>query len=211
MKIDREKKFLAIQNKLEEESYLLAISDLKEAIAKVVWPIGNKSFVINPKRLGNGVKPIKREFIKFLESKKWQTEITVKLIDQLGAGPLDALLTTEAGNIAVEWETGNISSSHRALNKMALAILQENIIGGFLIIPIRNLAKYLTDRIGNYEEIEPYFQLWQNIGIKKGVLGIIGVDYDDINDEVPLIPKGKDGNSKTKKTRSKTKKRRRKN
>ncbi len=87
----------------------------------------------------------------------------------------------------------------RALNKMALAILQGNIIGGFLIIPIRNLAKYLTDRIGNYEEIEPYFQLWQNIGIKKGVLGIIGVDYDGINDEVPLIPKGKDGNSKTKK------------
>jgi len=204
MKIDREKRFLAIQNNAEEESYLLAISDLKEAIAKVVWPINNDRFVINPKRLGNGVKPIKREFIKFLESKKWQVEIrSVKLVDELGAGPLDALLITEAGKIAVEWETGNISSSHRALNKMALAILQGNIIGGFLIIPIRNLAKYLTDRIGNYEEIEPYFQLWQNIGIKKGVLGILGVDYDGINDEVPLIPKGNDGNSKARKRKRK--------
>ncbi len=59
MKIDREKRFLAIQNNAEEESYLLAMSDLKEAIAKVVWPIDNDSFVINPKKLGNGVKPIK--------------------------------------------------------------------------------------------------------------------------------------------------------
>lgn len=203
MKIDREKQFLAVQNNAEQESYLVAISDLKQAITKVVWPIGNDSFVINPKKLGNGVKPIKREFITFLKSKNWQVEVSVKLIDQLGAGPLDALLVTEAGRIAVEWETGNISSSHRALNKMALAILQGNIIGGFLIIPIRNLAKYLTDRIGNYEEIEPYFQLWQNIGINKGVLGIIGVDYDRIDDEVPLIPKGKDGNSKTKRRRKK--------
>lgn len=203
MKIDREKQFLAIQNNAEKESFLVAISDLRQAIAKVVWPIGNDIFVINPKKFGNGVKPIKSEFINFLKSKNWQVEVSVKLIDQLGAGPLDALLVTEGGKIAVEWETGNISSSHRALNKMALAILQENIIGGFLIIPIRNLAKYLTDRIGNYEEIEPYFQLWQNIGIKKGVLGIIGVDYDSINDEVPLIPKGKDGNSKSKRRRKK--------
>lgn len=198
MRIDREKRFLTIENNTEEESYLSAITDIKEGIAKVVWPLGSDDFTINPKKMGNGVKPIKKEFIDFLESKGWKVEVSVKLIDELGTGPIDALLETEAGSIAVEWETGNISSSHRALNKMALALLQGNIIGGFLIIPIRNLAKFLTDRIGNYEEIEPYFQLWQNVSIKKGVLGIIGVDYDAISKDVLLIPKGKDGNSKKK-------------
>lgn len=36
-------------------------------------------------------------------------------------GKLDAVLYTDYGPVALEWETGNISSSHRALNKMALA------------------------------------------------------------------------------------------
>ena len=31
---------------------------------------------------------------------------------------------------AVEWETGNIASSHRAMNKMALALKQVRIAGG---------------------------------------------------------------------------------
>ena len=207
MKIDREKTFVEIKSKAEEEAYSNAISDIKEAIAKVVWPLGASTFTINPIKLGNGVKPIKNEFVKFLRNKGWETEVSVKLVDELGAGPIDALLNTSAGSIAVEWETGNISSSHRALNKMALSIIQGNIIGGFLIIPIRKLAKFLTDRVGNYEEIEPYFQLWQNISIKKGVLGIIGVDFDETSYDVKLIPKGKDGNAKKgKKDKTKRKK-----
>jgi hypothetical protein len=205
MKIDREKIFLSIGTSSAEELYSTAISDIKEGITKVVWPLNTKKFTIKPKKKGNGVKPIKKEFVDFLSSKGWQTEVAIKLVDEIGAGPLDGLLETEAGSIAVEWETGNISSSHRALNKMALAIIQRNIIGGFLIIPIRKLARFLTDRVGNYEEIEPYFQLWQNISIKDGVLGIIGVDYDDTSEEVPFIPKGKDGNAKKRKKRKKTK------
>ncbi|MGA1841038.1 MAG: hypothetical protein ACMUIU_10470 [bacterium] len=39
----------------------------------------------------------------------------------------------------VEWETGNISSSHRAINKMALGIIRDILIGGILIVPTRNL------------------------------------------------------------------------
>jgi hypothetical protein len=195
MKIDREREFLNIRSEAEEKAYTTAITDIKEAIGKVVWPLKSDRFSINPKRFGNGVKPIKNEFVTFLKSKEWKIEETVKLVDELGAGPIDAILETEVGRIAVEWETGNISSSHRALNKMAVAIIQGNIIGGFLIIPIRRLAKFLTDRIGNYEEIEPYFPLYQNLSIKKGVLGIIGVDCDEMSDDTPLIPKGKDGNA----------------
>jgi hypothetical protein len=195
MKIDRELEFLRIKNESEEQAYQTAIADIKDGIRKVVWPLNNEKFTINPQPKANGVKPIKSEFFAYLRSKGWIGEQSFSLVDGMGAGPIDGVLETKAGRIAVEWETGNISSSHRALNKMALAILQQNIIGGFLIIPIRNLARYLTDRIGNYEEIEPYFALWQNVSIKKGVLGIIGVDYDDVSKDIPLIPKGRDGNA----------------
>lgn len=96
------------------------------------------------------------------------------------AGAIDATLETKYGKIAVEWETGNISSSHRALNKMALGIIQKNIICGFLIVPIRKLAKFLTDRIGNYEEIKPYFPLYENIIVKEGIMGIFVIGHDKI-------------------------------
>lgn len=69
------------------------------------------------------------------------------------------------------------------------------MIGGILIIPRKSLAVYLTDRIGNYEEIAPYFCLYQNLNIKNGIIGIIAIDYDEICNDVRLIPKGNDGNA----------------
>jgi len=39
------------------------------------------------------------------------------------------------GPFAVEWETGNVSSSHRSLNKLSLGIIQEEIVGGALLVP----------------------------------------------------------------------------
>jgi hypothetical protein len=93
----------------------------------------------------------------------------------------------------LEWETGNISSSHRALNKIALGILRGIFIGGALVLPTRAMYKYLTDRIGNYDEIEPYFELWKKLPIKKGLLLVIAIEHDSVNGSVPRIPKGTDG------------------
>ncbi|WP_350011958.1 PDDEXK family nuclease, partial [Phocaeicola dorei] len=108
---------------------------------------------------------------------------------------IDVIKKISQGVFAVEWETGNISSSHRALNKIAVGIIQNSLIGGILILPKRSLAQFLTDRIGNYEEISPYFTLYQHLDIQNGFIGIIAVNYDEINTEVSIIPKGKDGNA----------------
>ena len=75
---------------------------------------------------------------------------------------------------AVEWETGNISSSHRALNKMAIGIGDGILLGGTLVLPNRNLYNYLTDRIGNYEELLPYFPMYQVIKPENGIFNNCG-------------------------------------
>jgi hypothetical protein len=94
---------------------------------------------------------------------------------------------------AVEWETGNISSSHRALNKMAVGLIEKVIEGGILILPSRDMYYFLTDRVGNFSELEPYFPVWKNLNISEGVLAIIEIEHDAISMEVSPIKKGTDG------------------
>lgn len=169
--------------------------ELKEAIVSVCWG-DPKIFKVRPLAKSNGVFPIKNNFITHLRSKGWLVEQKMSLVDGVSPGPIDAVKKISQGLFAVEWETGNISSSHRALNKIAVGILQKNLIGGILILPKRSLAKYLTDRIGNYEELFPYFPLYKNLKIEEGFIGVIAIDYDETCDIVELIPKGKDGNAK---------------
>lgn len=179
----------------ESEELATIIKELSRAISKVTWEDEDK-FIINPVRKENGVKPIKNEFVSHLVSLGWEDEIRMSFANGINPGPVDVIKRTESGIFAVEWETGNISSSHRALNKIAVGLIQNAIIGGILILPVKNLAMYLTDRIGNYEEIEPYFPIYSNLNIKNGLIGVIGVDYDETSEDVPFIPKGKDGNAK---------------
>ena len=68
-----------------------------------------------------------------------------------------------------------------------------NTIGSFLVVPSNEMKKYLTDRIGNIGELQPYFPLWKSLTGIKGALRIIVVEHDEISYEVPKIPKGKDG------------------
>jgi hypothetical protein len=95
--------------------------------------------------------------------------------------------------LCVEWETGNISSSHRALNKMCLGILKGVLIGGVLILPTRKMYGYLTDRVGNFSEIEPYFPFWRHLQFPEGILAVIAIEHDAVSLDVPRIPKGTDG------------------
>jgi len=108
-------------------------------------------------------------------------------------GKLDAVLDTPYGKAGVEWETGNISSSHRALNKMALGLKKKVLIAGILVVPSRELYQYLTDRVGNFAELEPYLELWQSIPCESGVLEIVVIEHDAVSTNVPRIPKGTDG------------------
>jgi hypothetical protein len=88
---------------------------------------------------------------------------------------------------------GNISSSHRAINKMALGILKKVLIGGVLILPTRAMYKYLTDRVGNFHDLEPYFPLWQALQVEEGFLAVIAIEHDAVSRSVPSYPKGTDG------------------
>jgi hypothetical protein len=173
---------------------------LQKSIRSMNWPINGKKFIIYPESgkkrgKGNGVKPIKLKLMEQLKKADWELEKKIDLATVKMPGKLDAVLNTPYGPVALEWETGNISSSHRAINKMALGLLKKKLIGGILVVPTKEFSQYLTDRIGNYPELEPYLELWKSIPIKSGVLQIIVVEHDGISTKVPKIPKGTDGRS----------------
>ncbi len=178
--------------------------DLRSAVAAVRWPPDGPDFTIYPQSgkkrgEGNGVKPIKEGFVAKLTELGWKMQQTKEADEDpttLRPGSFDAWRDlTDYGYkpFAVEWETGNVSSSHRAMNKMALGVAAGWLSGGILVLPSRPLAKYLTDRIGNYRELEPYFPLWRAVQADNAFLGVIEVEHDGTSVKVPRIGKGTDG------------------
>lgn len=175
--------------------------EVREAISAVVWPPDNSQFTIRPEREGNGVKPIKNGFVKKLLEFGWQDEqkFPSSPNDEADArlpGKIDVMIRLEDYGLrpfAVEWETGNISSSHRAMNKMALALKQKRISGGLLVLPSRALYRFLTDRIGNYEELSPYLSLYTDLNVDHGYFGVAVVEHDATDPNVEKIEKGTDG------------------
>lgn len=168
------------------------------AVRAVDWPSGSGLFTIYPESgkkrgEGNGVTPIKNDLLKELRRQGWVIEGPAK--NALGEryGDFDAVLETPHGPVVLEWETGNISSSHRSLNKMALFLMDGLIAAGLLVVPSRRLYRFLTDRIGNITELEPYLRLWQSIPCNQGILEIVVIEHDAESFSVPRIPKGTDG------------------
>jgi hypothetical protein len=131
--------------------------------------------------------------MKELRSKGWKTEEALGIAILHRPGKLDAVYYSSLGPVAFEWETGNVSSSHRALNKMALGLLNGVLVGGVLVVPSRELYQYLTDRIGNISELEPYLELWKSVRCTHGVLEIVVIEHDATSTKVPRIPKGTSG------------------
>ena len=128
-----------------------------------------------------------------LKSLGWRLNTPVAIATDKNPGPLDATYPVGTRLFAVEWETGNISSSHRAMNKMAMGILKKLLIGGILIVPTRAMYRYLTDRVGNLSELEPYFPLWKAVPAEEGLLAVVAIEHDAVSSTVPRIPKGTDG------------------
>lgn len=167
---------------------------IHSAVKKCVWPLGSKKFTIYPESgkkrgEGNGVGPIKTEFINQLRNSEWTLEGAAKNSLGQGLGDFDALAVGPEGPIVVEWETGNISSSHRSMNKLTMLVSDGIIAAGTVIVPSRRLYVYLTDRIGNYRELEPYLKLWKSVPCRKGVLEIVVIEHDGVSRDVPRIPK----------------------
>jgi hypothetical protein len=178
-----------------------ARDDIRLAIASVHWPLGSGSFTIRAESgkkrgMGNGVSPIRKAFINELCSPTgWQAEERLDLAAIHRPGDVDAVLTMPSGKFCVEWETGNISSCHRSLNKMALGLLKGKILAASVIVPSRELYPFLTDRIANYLELTPYLELWRSLDVQKGFLSIVVVEHDAVSETVERIPKGTDGRS----------------
>jgi len=171
---------------------------VSDAISAVVWPPGSGSFTLydepgKSRGRGNGVKPIKDACMAHLRAQGWALETPVDIATVKRPGPLDATVSVGDRLFCLEWETGNISSSHRALNKMALGILKGVLVGGVLVLPTRLMYRYLTDRVGNFPELEPYFPLWRAIQVEEGLLAVIAIEHDAVSEAVPRIPKGTDG------------------
>ena len=183
-----------------------------------------------PRTLRNGVVPLRQNFRTNLEGSGWKAEEPLSLkgyferirtdpklaqifryptpaVDAIhdplheGVGDFDFWLRSNTGfRTVVEWETGNISSSHRSLNKMCLALMGGLVDAAVLVVPSVMLYAHLTDRIGNIKELQPYFYFWSAFGrlLDRGLLAIVEVEQDGLfksTDMRDFIPVGEDGNS----------------
>lgn len=186
-----------------------ALRDVEGAIASVDWPPGSGSFSLNPDpaidrqgrpdRHPNGVVPIKLPLIRHLASQGWEAESLPTLPespeggDVLRTGDLDGLLRDRNRWVGFEWETGNVSSTHRAVNKLLHGITRGTLNGGILVLAVRATQRYLTDRVGNFEEIAPYFEFWGRYPVPDGALRVYGIGHDALDSSVPHIPKSTAG------------------
>jgi hypothetical protein len=198
LKIVQVVKLIATEPFSESEDWRSVEQDILSGITAVQWPPKSGAFYIYPESgkgrgRGNGVKPLKEGMMTALKALGWKLEEPLDIATSRRPGKLDAVKSTSEGLVALEWETGNISSSHRAMNKLALGLMKNILVGGVLIVPSRELYRYLTDRVGNITELEPYLDLWRRIPCAKGVLAIFVVEHDKTSNDVPRIHKGTDG------------------
>lgn len=172
-----------------------SITRFSKAITEIETAIKKSKIIIPPFHHGNGVKPIKIETARYLASQGWSLEHRMNL-DGMKAKPLDAFKDFGKVRVGFEWETGNISSSFRALMKLYKAIIEEEIDFGVHVLPSREFYNYLTDRVGNIREMEPYLDIYKRIQIpEKSCIMIIVVEHDKLDLKAPPIPKGLDGMS----------------
>jgi hypothetical protein len=198
MKIIREETLICKGKYSKSTAWRKTRSTLYQAIGNVDWPRGSGKLTIYPESgkkrgAGNGVTPIKHGLMEELHAQGWRLEQPLDLAILHRPGKMDAVLDTKYGPVCLEWETGNISSSHRALNKMAIGLMRDVLACGILVVPSRALYHFLTDRIGNFDELAPYLDLWKSIPCESGVLELVLIEHDATSKDVPRIPKGTSG------------------
>lgn len=201
MKIIKIHTLLNSGNFEKSATYQQIQDEIVTAIKCITNPIGANGFYLNGQRKGNGVVPIKKAFIEQLDNSGWKNEHICDSI--IKPRKIDSTKKLSNGKyFGVEWETGNISSSHRALNRLALGIRDGLLEGGVLVLPSRNMYEYLTDRVGNFQEIENYFPIWEDLSCafkarnQSALIKVIEIEHDGISDNVPPIPKGTDGRAR---------------
>jgi hypothetical protein len=201
----------------------------QRAIASIDHPRGTGTLTLRKKvRLQggqwrrNGVGYLRTRFLESMQhTEKWQRESNVDLgrnrqqppiVLYPSLEPYSEPITSDFGGfdftttgaqgtrIAIEWETGNISSSHRSMNKLAIALTNGIVDVGVLIVPSRKLYEHLTDRIGNIGELSGYLSLWEGLksSITRGLLAVTVVEHDALTSDpkMPFLKAGADGRAK---------------
>lgn len=181
-----------------------AYDEIIEAIGHMVGNINNS------KKKINSVSPIKNGLVNMLhENYHWETEHHLQILkDNISAGNSNIKRRRGQGGgidafkefvfndykfrVGIEFETGNVASVHRSINKLSMGLQSRELDMIFLILPVFNLAQYLTDRVANYEEIEAYFPLFSD----KPFIAL-GFDAENYSPDFPIFEKGKDGNAKS--------------
>lgn len=158
--------------------------------------LGHEFVLNNTVREGNGVVRIKDGCYRILEERfDWYREKPLHAFKKRG-GPIDAYKEFPGEfaapfRVGLEFETGNVSSAHRAMNKLLVGIKSEELDMGMLMLPMKTMYDYLTGRTANYEEIEPYFTLLKDVPFI-----VFGFAPDRYDANAPFLPKGKEGMSK---------------
>ena len=201
------------------ESYVRSIGSIDHPEGSGALTLRRKVRLPNGQWRRNGVNYLKRRFLEHLVNVEgWKPEFGVNLGRNRNQpegllypsweryrepitsdfGGFDFLTVTPDNlTVAIEWETGNISSSHRSMNKLAIALASGVIQAGVLIVPSRSCYEHLTDRIGNISELSGYLEVWEAARerVKRGLLAISVVEHDALTDDelIPYLPVGNDG------------------
>ena len=185
----------------ESPTYQQIEKEIISAVGCIRYPEGADGFYLFNGKKQNGVVPIKNAFIQRLDELGWKNEhICDSLIKPRKIDSTKLLKPRKY--FGVEWETGNISSSHRALNRITLGIRDGLLEGGVLVLPSRKMYEYLTDRVGNFQEIESYFPIWEDQSYafrarkQSAVIKVIEIEHDGLRNDIPPITKGTDGRAK---------------
>ena len=201
------------------DSYVRSIRSIDHPKGSGKLRLRRKSKITKSQWRRNGVSYLRARFLDHMRGAEgWQCESdvdlsrnreqpSIKLYPTLESyrepitsdfGGFDFRTTGPDGTkVAIEWETGNISSSHRSMNKLAIALSGGIVHVGVLIVPSRQLYEHLTDRIGNIGELSGYLSMWESLksSVKKGLLAITVVEHDELTDdsEFPYLTMGNDG------------------
>lgn len=205
------------------ESYVRAIGGIDFPKGSGFFKIREKTRIAGTNQWNrNGVNYLRAYFLELMTTQEgWSTEGSVDLSRDRKQPPItlypsmesyeepitskfggfDFATTAPSGTrIAIEWETGNISSSHRSMNKLAIALANEIVEVGVLIVPSRKLYEHLTDRIGNIGELSGYLSMWESLksGVERGLLAITVVEQDELTNDPshPYLGTGDDGRAK---------------
>lgn len=204
------------------ESYSRAIAGIDHPRGSGLLTLREKERLANGQWARNGVNYLRSYFLEnMIQREGWQAEGNVDLSRnrqqppvtlypsmQLHAEPItsdfggfDFVTTAPNGTrVAIEWETGNISSSHRSMNKLAIALGNGIVEVGVLILPSRDLYGHLTDRIGNIGELSGYLAMWESLksSVSRGLLAITVVEHDQLTRDpsFPYLGTGNDGRAR---------------